>query len=345
VSKYDKILIPGKDCKDKIAVRTEFSSLEPKKVAEIVIDELRTGYASQNERVQFPAIVNPPAQFDPDKAGWKKVLDDDFDGTELDPGRWTVRKGYPKELVKVEGGELRIGCDFPKGCTNRISANLRSSSVMSREKYLFGFFEARVKFTRQNGWCAAFWMYGDTNANPFTEGFEIDIFEDYYLRRRNEDGSAGRTIDHNLHLYCGSMKALKSWNYNSELPGSPDDWYDIGCRWTPFDISYYLNGRLIASKAWHSTRDSVTFDAFSHGCGTVALHAILSGQIMKKEWNRSMQDLAGCTFPDWYRVDRVRIWACPDVGENAPKVEFDKRPATVNGEVKKGQKLTFKVKN
>ena len=67
-----------KDCKDKIAVRTEFSSLEPKKVAEIVIDELRTGYASQNERVQFPAIVNPPAQFDPDKAGWTKVLDDDF---------------------------------------------------------------------------------------------------------------------------------------------------------------------------------------------------------------------------------------------------------------------------
>ena len=332
-----------KDCKDKIAVRTEFSSCEPKKVAEIVLDELRTGYASQNERVQFPAIVNPPAQFDPDKAGWKKVLDDDFNGTELNPELWTVRKDSPTELVKVENGELRIGCDFPKDCTNRVSANLRSSSVKTKEKYLFGFFEARVKFTRQNGWWAAFWMYGDTNANPFTEGFEIDIFEDYYLRRRNEDGSASKTIDHNLHMYCGSMKSLKSWNYNSELPGSLDDWYDIACRWTPFDISYYLNGKLIASRAWHSTRDSVTFDALSHGCGTAPLHAILSGQIMKKEWNRSMQNLEGCKFPDWYCIDRVRIWACPDVGKNAPKVEFDKRPASVDGEVKKGEKLTFKV--
>ncbi|MDD4016572.1 MAG: glycoside hydrolase family 16 protein [Kiritimatiellae bacterium] len=327
-----------------VKVLTTFRSQEPDNEAEIVLDELLTGTAVQAERSAFSAKITPMKTFDPDKAGWKKVFEDDFNGTELDMTKWTLRHPNPEGLLKIADGELRIGCDFTPGCTNRVSKNLRTAEVMTRENYRFGYFEARVRFTRQNGWWAAFWLYGTKNANPFTEGFEIDIFEDFYTRRRDKSGKLFNMIDHNLHLYCGSMKALKSWNYNSEIPGGPDEWYDVGCKWTPFEISCYINGKLISSRAWHSPWESVTFDAFNHGCGTVPLHAILSGEIMKSQWNSDTQDVTGCTFPDWYRIDRVRIYEYPETGTRAPRVSWKERPVSGSeGEVGIGADLIFRA--
>lgn len=322
-----------------IGVRTVFRSQEPGKAAEIILDELRTGTAVEESRTAFPVRLDPAKTFDPARAGWKMVFEDEFEGTALDEDKWTVRDGHP-ELVKVGNGELRIGCDFIPGATAQASSNLCTTTLRSRQAYRFGYFEARVKFTRQNGWWAAFWLYGIRNANPFTEGFEIDIFEDFYTRRRDPSGKLFNKIDHNLHLYCGSMKALKSWNYNSEVPGSLDEWYDVGCKWTPFEISYYINGRLVSSHAWHSSWDSVTFDAFSHGCGTVPLHLMLSGEIMKSAWNSDTQDITGCRFPDWYHVDRVRVWEYPETGARAPRVSWA-AASTTNAEAEIGSELAF----
>ena len=93
------------------------------------------------------------------------------------------------------------------------------------------------------------------------------MYEDYYMA-----GKGNRTtnvLDHNLHCYVGGI--LKSWNYNSVLPGKAEDFYVIGVKWTPFEISYYLNGKLIKSSANHSPHQSVTFDAVNHANGTAPL--------------------------------------------------------------------------
>lgn len=324
-----------------VSVVTTFESREPGREAEIVLDELRTGIAVRETRTVFPSAISPTQEFDPDRAGWRKILDDDFDGMELDPEKWTVRDGDPS-LVRVGGGELRIGCDWRKGTAERVSTNLCSATLRSRKAYRFGYFEARVKFTRQNGWWAAFWLYGLKNTNPVTEGFEIDIFEDFYTRRRDAQGRLMDKIDHNLHLYCGSSSALKSWNYNSDIPGSPDGWHDVGCKWTPFEISIYIDGRLVSSRAWHSPWESVTFDAFSHGAGTAPLHVMLSGEVMRSQWNSDTQDVTGCVFPDWYRIDRVRVWEYPETGDRAPRVSWAHGTAA-DIEAETGRELVFRA--
>ncbi len=111
-------------------------------------------------------------------------------------------------------------------------------------------------------------------------------------------------LDHNLHVFaCGT---LRSWNYGSQLPGNVDDWYVVGCKWTPFEVSYYLNGKLIESEANHNPYNSVTFDPFNHAAGYVPLHAILSGCCGK-----SGGDPTKGKFPESFFVDYVRIYEYP----------------------------------
>ena len=112
----------------------------------------------------------------------------------------------------------------------------------------------------------------------------------------------------------------------SMLPqtASLDDYQVIGCKWTPFEISYYMNGKLIASSAKHSPWNSVTFDPFNHGVGAVPLRAILSGQIMNpaSSWLKGLTDLSKCKFPDHYYVDYIRIYGYPDPADEKPSVSW-----------------------
>ena len=143
--------------------------------------------------------------------------------------------------------------------------------------------------------------FGGEVKNPFLDGMEIDIYEDYYLHG-NPGTQAPRVLDHNLHLQNG--KTLKSYNYNSPKMGSLDDFYVIGCKWTPFEISYYLDGKLIKSSASHSPYNSVTFDAFNHGTGIVPLFVTLSGQ----ETKSFAGDPKAGVFPDSFTADYVRVY-------------------------------------
>src|SRR5690606_2092013 len=119
------------------------------------------------------------------------------------------------------------------------------------------YYEARVKFRQQSGWWSAFWLCTHGPSNPFLDGWEIDIYEDYYMGPKSPGEPPRGILDHNLHVFaCGT---LRSWNYGSTLPGKVDDWYVVGCKWTPFEVSYYLNGKLIQSEANHSPYNSVTF--------------------------------------------------------------------------------------
>ena len=152
-------------------------------------------------------------------------------------------------------------------------------------------------------------IYGDSNRNPMLDGFEVDIFEDYYTRAKMENGPNEGILDHNLHIFTGSV--MKSWNYKSKLPGNLDDFYTLGVKWTPFEISYYLNGQLIKSSAKHSPYDSATFDAFNHALCASSLHAIVSGQIggFPNEYTKNPKN---GNFPEYFMVDYVRVYEYPE---------------------------------
>ena len=325
--------------KKPFSARMELKSLRSGAVAEATLDNVFAAMASPAKKMGVPAKISPLAEFDPVKAGWPLVFSDEFDGDRLDLKKWEPRKTSGLKHIKVGGGNLAVEVDYKED-----GKTLDTGSVWSRQSFLYGYFEARLKFTKQNGWWAAFWLYGDTVGNPFIDGFEIDIFEDYYTRRLDENGRNRPLIDHNLHMYVNGT--LKSWNYIEELQGSLDDFQVIGCKWTPFEISYYMNGKLIRSSARHSPWNSVTFDPFNHGAGAVPLRAIFSGQIMRPEasWLKGLTDLSKCTFPDRYLVDYVRIYAYPDPEDEKPAISWAADyPSGAEHIVKEGSRMTYRV--
>lgn len=321
---------------DGFDVRMRLASENPDGNAVLVLDNLIAGEAvSTGKSAVLAPLVKPDDTFDPDKAGWKKIFEDDFSGTEIDWSKWYQNPwSKNKQHVSLDGeGHLAIKCDFKPGTTNLVS-----TSILSRPVFTYGYAEAKVKFTKNNGWWAAFWLYGTSNTNPGVDGSEIDIFEDYYTRAPTPAGPNRPILDHNLHVSVG--KNLQSWQYKSELPGTLDDWYVIGCKWTPFEISYYVNGKLMKSSANHSPYSSVTFDAQNHAALNCPLHIIFSGCIMKG-WGR--RDTTGFTFPEYYKIDHVRYWEYPKDDPALPKVEW-KTPA--DGErvvVPQGEKIAFEA--
>lgn len=332
--------IPFFASKKTFSARMELKSLRPGAATEATLDNVFAAIASPARKMgNVPAKISPLDTFDPVKSGWPLVFSDEFEGNSLDLAKWEARGITGLKHVKVKDGNLVIGVDYKED-----GKTLETGSVWTRTSFLYGYFEARLKFTKQNGWWAAFWMYGKTVANPFLDGFEIDIFEDYYTRRLDEKGRNRPLIDHNLHMYANAT--LKSWNYIEELQGSLDDFHVIGCKWTPFEISYYMNGKLIRSSARHSPWNSVTFDPFNHGVGAVPLHAILSGQIMNpaSSWLKGLTDLSKCTFPDHYHVDYIRIYGYPDPENEKPSIswaeKYESGPETIK---KDGARMTYRV--
>ena len=325
-----------------LGVSTAFASEEPGKKAEITVDEHFVALAAPEKKVDIPCIVKPAKTFDPVKEGWPLVFADEFEGDSINWANWYHRgrncSGVLGKHTRVDGkGVLEIEADYGKD-----GKKLESASLRSKREFVYGYFEAKVKLTRQNGWWAAFWMYGRINSDPFVDGLEIDIFEDYYTRKITPQGKNRLQLDHNLHMYLGDQ--LKSWNYNSELEGDIDDWVVIGCKWTPFEISYYVNGKLLESAANHSNWSSVTYDAINHAVATAPLHLIVSGQVMSKSW--PWFDKTNAKFPETYKVDYVRAYAMPEDGASLPSVAWKGAAAADDGVLKffdEGEKMRFEV--
>lgn len=301
-----------------IAVETSFVRDGTSGVGSVTLDNRLVGDCAPVQKLDVPAKIRPAETFDPVKEGWPLAFADEFDGSQVDWSKWYFRAkaGHPERdaFCRLDGkGVLELLCDYGPDGTNLVTGSMRS-----KREFTYGYFESRFKLTRQNGWWAAVWLYGRLNSDPFVDGVEIDIFEDYFTRKRDAQGRNRRQLDHNLHVYLGAQ--LKSWNFSEDIDSAIDDWIVLGCKRTPFEISYYLNGRLVRSSANHCNWPSVTFDAFSHAAATVPLHIIVSGQVMSSSW--PWFDKAGATFPEAFKVDYVRCYEMPREASRLPQVAW-----------------------
>ncbi len=324
-----------------LSIKTIFAPIRPGNRAAVTVDEHYVGLAAPAEKTDVPCIVKPKKRFDPVKAGWPLVFADEFEGDGMDWSEWHYSGRNCDTFGKharVDGkGVLEIEADYDER-----GERLETARLMTKRAFLYGYFEAKVKLTRQNGWWAAFWLFGGINSDPFVDGSEIDIFEDYYTRKITPEGRNRKQLDHNLHMYLGDQ--LKSWNYSEDLAGSVDDWVVIGCKWTPFEISYYVDGRLVESAANHSNWPSVTYDAFNHGVIATPLHMIVSGQVMDKSWRA--YDKSNAVFPEAYKVDYVRAYAMPCEKAKMPRISWAGDAAEDDGRLKffkEGEKMRFEV--
>ena len=292
----------------------------------VVVDELFAAWERPSPPRDIPFKVVPEDSFDPVAAGWPLVFSDDFDGSALDPEKWFFPQWrIPfKDLVYLDGkGHLVVEARIDEKDPNHV----RTGGVWTRPAFRYGYFEARLKFTRSPAWWAAYWMYGISDNNAFLDGLEIDIFEDFSTR------SGGKTISHNMHvIHPGKDGTLKSWSRHLELPGTLDDWYVVGCKWTPFEISLYLDGKLMRTEK----REGVTFDAFSSAACAVPLHAVFSGQPSR----RGDKPLDPALYPELFVVDSFRAYAWPGA-DKGPGVAFSSGAGCEV--VRTGDELAFSV--
>ena len=272
---------------------------------------IATALVGREGEITYPYTARPAATFDPVAAGWPLTFADEFNGYDYDRSKWQIGNDKFSRYLHVGGGILRVEANHDEANPSTVA----TASIYSRRTFKYGYFESRLRFTRKPGWWAAFWLCSRINGlNPFVDGFEIDIFEDYTTRVESPSLPPIQKLDHNLHIRGNG--ALKSWNYNSSFGGrfgtdTDDDWHVIGCKWTPFEVTYYMDGVAIPSSAAHSPYATVTFDAFRHGACVIPINAIISGVSMATK-TFGIKDMTGYDYPEYFDVDYVRVYAYPD---------------------------------
>ena len=299
----------------------------------VAVDEYFTGIGKREVKSQsVPFKIDLAPEFDPVKAGWKLAFSDEFNGKEIDWEKtWSGRpwgeppKPYNTDHATLKDGMLHIKCVWKKTPKGKRPYTGRSSGLFSQQRFGYGYYEARLRFTRKPGWWASFWLCEEGHNAITGGGWEVDIIEDY-SRRRNP-----RVVASNLHYKAGSVR--RSYGYHFNLNRGLDDFYVIGCKWTPFEISFYMDGKLIRTTARHSPYQSMTYDAINHALAQTKVYICLqgpagvSGGTAKEETSEE------------FLVDYVRYYEMPT--HDLPQVRWKQLPK--RSTVKTGEKFVLEV--
>jgi beta-glucanase (GH16 family) len=205
---------------------------------------------------------------------WNLVFNDEFNGEELDTKVWQIRpwaegamygnNGNVQEYnsldnAKVSGGTLKIISDkktvlakavswkpdneiLSDGLTNLREYNFTSSNIWTKQSYLYGKLEARVKVPKGRGLWPAFWLYGGGVWN------ELDVFEFW-----NENNIWGRYSKEK------NSKILHTnvwYDYNKDGKGDDCgrkykgtdfsiDFHVYTLVWEKYKIEWYVDEKLI----------------------------------------------------------------------------------------------------
>jgi beta-glucanase (GH16 family) len=234
------------------------------------------------------------------------VWHDEFQGNKIDTRLWNVdtnmrdQAQQSEDSVLVKDGLLSIRTFTEKG---RHFTGFLSSS--GKFEALYGFYEARIKFTPAPGeWCA-FWLQSNSIGNPMGDparaGVEIDVVEHRLINAKGQNISNYQSINMHWDGYKENHKHIGS-------VGVPDPnglslttgYHRYAVLWTPTEYVYYLDGRQV----W-STKSPI-----SH----IPQHVRLTCEIKNKDW-------AGPIPPQGYGpratskigmdVDWVRVWQKP----------------------------------
>lgn len=238
---------------------------------------------------------NPPGADDrlpapPAEKVWKRVWNDEFDGTSLDARKWNCepegkrRDGWwsPK-VIHLDGKGHLVLRTYKEG------DKLLDGCVTTRGKFehAFGYYVARIQLQKQPGHWSAFWINGrgvTKLGNDGRDGTEIDIMEKPWLDDR---------VQHALH-WDGYGKELQSRGKVAKVPGVMKGFHTFALWWKPDEYVFYVDGR----ETWRTNQGGVC---------QVPQYLLLSDEIGK--WGG---DIAKASLPDQFLVDYVRVYDLVD---------------------------------
>ncbi|MFA5190298.1 MAG: family 16 glycosylhydrolase [Verrucomicrobiia bacterium] len=260
-----------------------------------------------------PTSAEPPAG-----KHWKLVFSDEFDGSKLDESKWSRAnhgeafcwngaKGLRcDDHAEVDGkGNFVIKVTRDADGTYRYHNGIQTKGKFQRA---YGYYETRVRFTREPGWWGAVWLYGvEVGPNPFKMGQEIDIFEDFTKPKTKPE------FAHNVHFDAQLESAMENNKRVGKLDGDTlyrvsrgkhdvdvGDWnafHVVSVEWTPLEYIFYCDGK----ETWRLDYHEVPVT-------TQPMHVLISGCFRDPTGRKWMGDYAEGKWPDALTVDYVRVY-------------------------------------
>lgn len=227
-----------------------------------------------------------PAPYSPQELGYELVWQDEFDGGDLDPGKWAVRGIGPRalgfvspEAVQVENGCLRLSALKKDG-------RILLGAVGSQDRFMtkYGYFECRARLQQSPGIWGAFWIQSTEIAkgeDPAVYGAEIDIME--FFKKLGTD-----IVSHNVHWAYGPHQQT-THGMQSYLRGVSQGFHTFGLEWTPEKYVFFVDG--------------YKYYEVKEGISHIPEYLILSMEIPSEE-----KDIRKTVFPDAFVVDYVRVF-------------------------------------
>jgi beta-glucanase (GH16 family) len=226
----------------------------------------------------------------PPLPGYRLVWSDEFAGSKLDTNKWSYRTGerllsfQKPENVSVSDGLLRIALKKEKAG----KLDYTAGGVISRQTFLYGYYEARFRCPKGAGWHTSFW----TMCTNKSAAQEIDICE--------QDSANNRSYKAGVIDWSRSGKKIVSFGHTYffspevELPDFSADFHVWGCEFTPTEVKFFLDGKLT-----HQTDAT----KFPHAENTVWLTslAMLGGKPVRPKQVDDSGLPASAEF-DWVRV-------------------------------------------
>jgi beta-glucanase (GH16 family) len=194
------------------------------------------------------------------------VLEDDFNGNELDTTFWKISLGvmrdtghqtskhwFDRKNVVVSNGTLRLIVKrdtFPHQCYDSWDEGLwtkhcydylfSAGEIQARKRFTHGMYEIRSKVPRGKGIGAAFWMYGNYQN-------EIDVFE--YGNEFDMFGNFDEFKQVSLH----NMNCRTDYENDGEMEDCPahyatgldlsKDFHVFNLIFTPHKMEWFLDGK------------------------------------------------------------------------------------------------------
>lgn len=213
--------------------------------------------ALESEQLDKPPARTPrPIRGD----GYRVVFKDTF--TKLRRRVWDNREWWnvrpPRRSQYVRRGVLHLVSRRSQGYEN-----ITMTTFSSHKVFKFGYFEARMKWTKGVASWPAFWLLSNAwaraggNCSQPARAAEIDIFEGYGHYPRVFTGTIHR---HSATHVCPSPSdAINSNNWQPQRFDLTRRFHTYAARWTPTRVTWYLDQRRMMSWPTYGTTNTRMF--------------------------------------------------------------------------------------
>jgi len=287
----------------------------------------------------------------PVRAGWQLVWQDEFSGSSIDTGKWSLEQncwgGGNDELqcytanpanAYVADGLLHIvarkesfsGPAVPEDSADYLTLPAKtrpftSARLRSKNKgdWRYGRFEVRAKLPRGQGSWPAIWMLPtDQVYGAWPLSGEIDIMEAVNLGTISDEPSAlADEVERRIHgtLHYGKRPPHNAYSGQSyKLPDgkSPaEDFYTYAIEWQEGEIRWYVDGVHYASQRsddWFTDAKQIMPDISANAPFDQRFHLLLNLAV-GGNWAAKVNDkgVDEAVFPQSLLIDYVRVYQRP----------------------------------